>query len=226
MCFKNPKYESQYRRRVAYGENPKQVERDIFEKRKQEHRKKINRLLKNNKEQKRQLITLKNSNQLKDREILKLKLQNYKSNHSLQTQHKTLQTKHETLQTQHETLQTQHETLQTKHETLQTQHKTLQTQHETLQTKHETLQTQHKTLQTQHETKAHKEHPKPINLPIQLTPDNAKEYLGYEIVFKSRGKEVKRRILRVAESGKSISVDFPYLKNTLQIITRKVYVCL
>ena len=65
-----------------------------------------------------------------------------------------------------------------------------------------------------------------IDYPIQLTPDNAKEYLGYVIVFRSRGEEVKRKILRVAESGKSISVDFPYLKNTLQIITRKVYVCL
>jgi hypothetical protein len=58
---------------------------------------------------------------------------------------------------------------------------------------------------------------------VRLTPENVKQYLGYEIVFKSGGKRITRKILSVSESGKSIRVDFPYLHNCLNL-SRKIHV--
>ena len=65
----------------------------------------------------------------------------------------------------------------------------------------------------------------PSTLKTRLTPKNVKQYIGYEIIFKSGGKEVKRRIKRASESGKSITVDYPDLQNTLNL-TRKIHVIL
>lgn len=59
---------------------------------------------------------------------------------------------------------------------------------------------------------------------VKLTPENATQYIGCEILFKTRDSHVIRRILDVADSGKSIKIDHPDLKNNLQIVTRNVYV--
>ena len=55
----------------------------------------------------------------------------------------------------------------------------------------------------------------------RLTPDNALQYIGHEIIFKSRKNNIIKRIISVSNTGKTI-----YLKNCLQIVTRKVYVVL
>jgi len=58
---------------------------------------------------------------------------------------------------------------------------------------------------------------------IQVTPENAKQYIGRNIVFTTRGKKVHKTILGVSSTGKSIQIDHPDLNNNLQIVTRKVY---
>ena len=59
---------------------------------------------------------------------------------------------------------------------------------------------------------------------IRLTPENAYQYIGYEIIFKSRIHHIIKRIISVSNSGKSIKIDHPDLQNTLQLVTRNVYV--
>ena len=61
---------------------------------------------------------------------------------------------------------------------------------------------------------------------IRLTPENAFQYIGYEILFKTRNNHITKRILGVSDTGKTIQVDHPDLQNQLQIVTRKVYVIL
>ena len=57
---------------------------------------------------------------------------------------------------------------------------------------------------------------------IRLNPQNASKYIGSEIIFKSRGIHIVKKILSV--SNTSIKIDHPDLHNQLQIISRKVYV--
>ena len=53
---------------------------------------------------------------------------------------------------------------------------------------------------------------------IRLTPENVRYYVGYEIIFKSRGKSIVKIILDISKSGKSIKIDHPDLqKITSQI---------
>lgn len=61
---------------------------------------------------------------------------------------------------------------------------------------------------------------------IKLTPENVSEYIGREIIFKTRDNHIIKRILNVTNSGKTIIIDHPDLKNTLQIVTRNVYAIL
>lgn len=58
---------------------------------------------------------------------------------------------------------------------------------------------------------------------VQITPENAKEYVGQLIMFTSRGHTTYKNILGVSFSGKSIHIDHPDLNNCLQLVTRKVY---
>lgn len=58
---------------------------------------------------------------------------------------------------------------------------------------------------------------------IRLTPENAKNYVGYDFVFNTRGKNVIRRINRVSPTGKTIYIDHPDLKNNLQT-GREIYI--
>jgi hypothetical protein len=57
----------------------------------------------------------------------------------------------------------------------------------------------------------------------RLTCDNAKYYVGFEIIFQTRGKNHIKKILNVSKTGKTITVDCPDLKNTL-VLTRKIHV--
>ena len=59
---------------------------------------------------------------------------------------------------------------------------------------------------------------------IRLTPENVRYYVGFEIIFKSRGKSIVKIILDISKSGKSIKIDHPDLQNSLQIVSREVYV--
>ena len=59
---------------------------------------------------------------------------------------------------------------------------------------------------------------------IKLTPENAHNYLGYEILFKTRNQHIVKRITAVSTSGKSVTIDHEDLHNTLEIVSRNVYV--
>ena len=60
---------------------------------------------------------------------------------------------------------------------------------------------------------------------IKLTYMNAHEYIGYKIEFTSKKCVIVKRIMSVASSGKSIRIDYPYLKNCLVVgCGRKIYV--
>ncbi len=57
---------------------------------------------------------------------------------------------------------------------------------------------------------------------LRLTPENASKYVGYEIIFKSRGCYLVKKILSVTPT--SVRIDHPYLHNQVEIKSRKVYV--
>ena len=59
---------------------------------------------------------------------------------------------------------------------------------------------------------------------IRLTPENVFQYIGHEIIFKSRNHHIIKRIIDVTNSGKSVHIDHPDLQNTLEIVSRNVYV--
>jgi len=61
---------------------------------------------------------------------------------------------------------------------------------------------------------------------IKLTPENARQYIGKEIVFKTRNNHIVKRILGVSTTAKTIYIDHPDLRNKLQIVTRDVSVIL
>jgi hypothetical protein len=63
-----------------------------------------------------------------------------------------------------------------------------------------------------------------MNTSIRLTPENAHQYVGYEIMFKTRKNHVIKRILSVSPTGKTVQIDHPDLHNNLEIVSRKVYV--
>jgi len=56
---------------------------------------------------------------------------------------------------------------------------------------------------------------------VRLTKENlSEEYIGYEILFKTRGKHIVKRILGIANT--CVYIDHPDLKNNLQL-GRKIY---
>jgi len=63
-----------------------------------------------------------------------------------------------------------------------------------------------------------------MNTNTKLTPENASKYIGREILFTYNGATVKRTLLKVSESGKTIRIDYPELKNNLQLVSRKIFV--
>jgi hypothetical protein len=61
---------------------------------------------------------------------------------------------------------------------------------------------------------------------IRLTPDNVFNYIGHEIIFKTRNSYTIRRILGASSTGKTIQIEYPDLQNNLQLVSRIVYVIL
>lgn len=59
---------------------------------------------------------------------------------------------------------------------------------------------------------------------IRLTPENVFQYIGYEIIFKTRNNYIIKKIIDVTNSCKSVHIDHPDLQNTLEIVSRNVYV--
>ena len=59
-----------------------------------------------------------------------------------------------------------------------------------------------------------------------LTSNTAASYVGYTILYTSRGDKKLSKIKSVSDSGKTIYIDNPDLKNALQLVTRKVYLVL
>ena len=61
---------------------------------------------------------------------------------------------------------------------------------------------------------------------IRLTPTNVFQYIGYEIIFKTRKNHIIKKIISVSNTGKTIQIDHPDLQNNLEIESRNVYVIL
>ena len=59
---------------------------------------------------------------------------------------------------------------------------------------------------------------------MKLTPENAQQYTGYNILFKTRKQYIVKQIVGVSKTGKSISIEHPDLNNSLEITSRQVYV--
>ena len=57
---------------------------------------------------------------------------------------------------------------------------------------------------------------------VRLTQENASKYIGYDILFKTRGIRIVKKILGI--NNTSVKIDHPDLHNQLQIVSRKVYV--
>ena len=56
---------------------------------------------------------------------------------------------------------------------------------------------------------------------IRLTQENVSKYIGYEILFKTRGKHIVKKILGINKT--SVKIDHPDLHNQL-VLSRKIYV--
>jgi hypothetical protein len=61
---------------------------------------------------------------------------------------------------------------------------------------------------------------------IRLTPDNVFQYVGHDIIFRSRNTHIVKRILAVSNKGKCVKIEHPDLQNCLEIKSRNVYVIL
>jgi hypothetical protein len=59
---------------------------------------------------------------------------------------------------------------------------------------------------------------------LKLTPSNVFHYIGHNIIFKTRGQTIVKKIISVSDTGKTIYIDHPDLQNQIQIVTRNVYV--
>jgi hypothetical protein len=57
---------------------------------------------------------------------------------------------------------------------------------------------------------------------IKLTPINASQYIGFEILFKTRGTHIVKKIISV--TNVTVQIDHPDLNNNLQLLTRNIYV--
>ena len=57
---------------------------------------------------------------------------------------------------------------------------------------------------------------------VRLTKQNVSKYNGYEIIFKTRGIHIVKKILGI--SNNCVKIDHPDLNNQLEIVKRKVFV--
>ena len=64
-----------------------------------------------------------------------------------------------------------------------------------------------------------------LNMRLQLLEsETADQYVGYNILYKSRNVIKMSTIIAVSDTGKTIQVDDPDLNNALQTVTRKIYI--
>jgi hypothetical protein len=61
---------------------------------------------------------------------------------------------------------------------------------------------------------------------LRLTPDIVFQYMNHQIIFKHRNIYIVKSIIDISNSGKTLKIDMPCLKNNLEIVSRKVYVIL
>jgi len=61
---------------------------------------------------------------------------------------------------------------------------------------------------------------------LKLSPENVFQYIGHEILFKTRNNYIVKRIIEVSRTGKTVKIDHPDLQNSLEIVSRNVYVIL
>jgi len=59
---------------------------------------------------------------------------------------------------------------------------------------------------------------------IRLTPFNVQQYVGHDIIFKHNNNLIVKRVVRVSNGRKTITIDYPELQNNLQIVSRNVRV--
>jgi hypothetical protein len=59
---------------------------------------------------------------------------------------------------------------------------------------------------------------------LKLTQQNAFKYIGNSIIFRTRNQYKIKKINGVSLTGKTVYIDHPDLNNSLQIVTRNVYV--
>jgi hypothetical protein len=59
---------------------------------------------------------------------------------------------------------------------------------------------------------------------IRLTPENVRMYIGREIIFRTRGDFIFKKIKSVSKTCNAVHIDHPDLHNVLQIVSRKVFV--
>ena len=57
---------------------------------------------------------------------------------------------------------------------------------------------------------------------VKLNTDNAPKFVGYNIVFKTGGEFIVKKI--ISASRTSVKIDYPRLKNSLEILTRDIQV--
>lgn len=57
---------------------------------------------------------------------------------------------------------------------------------------------------------------------VRLTKDNCSQYLGYEILFKTRNKYIIKTILAINKC--SVKIKHPDLNNNVEFVSRKVFV--
>ena len=57
---------------------------------------------------------------------------------------------------------------------------------------------------------------------VRLTQKNVSKYIGYEILFKTRGKHIVKKIIGI--NNTCVKIDHPELQNHLEIVSRNVYV--
>lgn len=59
---------------------------------------------------------------------------------------------------------------------------------------------------------------------IRLTPYNVQQYIGHDVIFNHGTNQIVKRIVRVSNGRKTVTIDYPALRNNLEIVTRNVRV--
>lgn len=58
---------------------------------------------------------------------------------------------------------------------------------------------------------------------IRVTPSNAHQMIGRQVLFKTRGQKMLCTVLHVSPSGNTLYINHPDLKNNIECIKRRVF---